>query len=132
MESITSTEWREEDLKSSTMGSSTFNGSTISMDITRNYSLLNHASKRLFDIVLATFAIVVLIPVFLVIAVCIILEDGGDVFYFREIIGLRGRRFFMLKFRTMLPNADTYLEQHPELKLEYQKNMKLQYDPRIT
>ena len=132
MESITSTEWREEDLKSSTMGSSTFNGSTISMDITRNYSLLNHASKRLFDIVLATFAIVVLIPVFLVIAVCIILEDGGDVFYFREMIGLRGRRFFMLKFRTMLPNADTYLEQHPELKLEYQKNMKLQYDPRIT
>jgi lipopolysaccharide/colanic/teichoic acid biosynthesis glycosyltransferase len=32
----------------------------------------------------------------------------------------------------MIPNADAYLEQHPELKLAYQENMKLQQDPRIT
>ncbi len=47
-------------------------------------------------------------------------------------IGLHGRRFTLLKFRTMIPDADAYLEKHPELKAEYQKNMKLQYDPRIT
>ena len=123
---------RKEDLTSSTMVSAAFNSSTISIDIAHNSSLLRYASKRLLDIVLATFGIVVLIPVFLVIAVCIKLEDGGDILYFREMIGLRGRRFIMLKFRTMIPNADAYLEQHPELKLEYQKSMKLQYDPRIT
>ena len=132
MESVTTAEWKEEDLTSSTTKSSAFNGSSCSIDITRNYSLLNRASKRLLDIVLAVLGIAVLIPVFLVIAVCIKLEDGGDIFYFRDMIGLRGRRFIILKFRTMIPNADTYLEQHPELKLEYEKNMKLQDDPRIT
>jgi len=132
MESITSTEWREEDLKSSTMGSSTFNGSTISTAITHDPSLLYYALKRLIDIVLAVVGIVVLIPVFLVIAICIKLDDGGDILYFREMIGLRGRNFTILKFRTMIRNADAYLEQHPELKLEYEKNMKLDDDPRVT
>ena len=132
MESITSTEWREEDLQSSTMGSSTFNGSTINTAITHNPSMLYYALKRLIDIILAAVGVVVLIPVFLVIAICIKLDDGGDILYFREMIGLRGRNFTILKFRTMIPNADAYLEQHPELKLEYEKNMKLDDDPRVT
>ena len=132
MESITRTEWREEDLKSSTMESSTFNGSTISTVITHNPSLLYYALKRLIDIILAAVGIVVLLPVFLVIAICIKLDDGGDILYFREMIGLRGRNFTILKFRTMIPDADAYLEQHPELKLEYEKNMKLDDDPRVT
>ena len=132
MESITRTEWREEDLKSSTMGSSTFNGSTISTAIIHNPSLFYYALKRLIDIILAVVGVVVLIPVFLVIAICIKLDDGGDILYFREMIGLRGRNFTILKFRTMIRNADAYLEQHPELKLEYEKNMKLDDDPRVT
>ena len=132
MESTTRTEWREEDLKSCTMGSSTFNGSTISTAITHNPSLLYYALKRLFDMVLAAFGVVVLIPVFLVIAICIKFDDGGDILYFREMIGLQGRRFTILKFRTMIPNADAYLEQHPELQLEFEKNMKLKVDPRVT
>ncbi|HEX6557630.1 MAG TPA: sugar transferase [Ktedonobacteraceae bacterium] len=132
MESLTRTEWREEDLQSATMGSSTSNGSTISTTITYNPSLLYYALKRLIDIILAAVGVVVLLPVFLAIAICIKLEDGGDILYFREMIGLRGRNFTILKFRTMIPNADAYLEQHPELKLEYEKNMKLDDDPRVT
>ena len=132
MESITRTKWREEDLQSGTMGSSTSNGSTISTAIIHNPSLFYYALKRLIDIILAVVGVVVLIPVFLVIAICIKLDDGGDILYFREMIGLRGRNFTILKFRTMIPNADAYLEQHPELKLEYEKNMKLDDDPRVT
>jgi len=132
MESITRTEWREEDLQSSTMGSSTSNGSTISTAITHNPSLLYYALKRLIDIILAAVGVVLLLPVFLVIAICIKLDDGGDILYFREMIGLRGRNFTILKFRTMIPYADAYLEQHAELKLEYEKNMKLDDDPRVT
>ena len=132
MESITRTEWREEDLQSSTMGSSTFNGSTISTAIIHNPSLFYYALKRLIDIILAVVGVVLLLPVFLVIAICIKLDDGGDILYFREMIGLRGRNFTILKFRTMIRNADAYLEQHPELKLEYEKNMKLDDDPRVT
>src|SRR5947209_5274792 len=88
--------------------------------------------KRSVDIVLALFGLIILMPIFLIIAMCIKLEDGGDVLYFREIIGQHGRRFYALKFRSMILNADTYLSQHPELQREYQKNMKLLDDPRIT
>jgi lipopolysaccharide/colanic/teichoic acid biosynthesis glycosyltransferase len=131
MESTTSRKWREENLTSCTADSSTVHSDFIT-EITHNPSLFYCTSKRLLDIVLATFGIVVLLPVFLIIAIGIKLEDRGNIFYFREMIGLRGRRFIMLKFRTMIPNADVYLEQHPELMLEYQENMKLQHDPRIT
>ncbi len=109
-----------------------FSGQTIYTDTARNPSLFYRTSKRLLDVVLATVGIVALLPVFFVVAVCIKFEDGGDIFYFREMVGLHGRRFTMFKFRTMIPHADSYLEQHPELKLAFQENMKLQHDPRIT
>ena len=109
-----------------------FSSHTIYTDTARNSSLFYKTAKRLLDVVLATVGIVALLPVFFVIAVCIKLEDGGDIFYFREMVGLHGRRFTMFKFRTMIPHADSYLEQHPEVKLAFQKNMKLQHDPRIT
>jgi lipopolysaccharide/colanic/teichoic acid biosynthesis glycosyltransferase len=88
--------------------------------------------KRLIDIVFSLLGIILLAPVFLVIAACIKLDDGNDVFHFREIVGLHNRRFFALKFRTMIPDADDYLVNHPELMREYKQNMKLEYDPRIT
>lgn len=111
---------------------STLTDSTISVDIAGKSSLLSFASKRLFDIVFAALAIVVFIPVFLVITICIKLEDGGSILYSREMVGQRGRSFRIFKFRTMIPDADAYLEQHPELKQEFQKNIKLQNDPRVT
>lgn len=88
--------------------------------------------KQLFDFVMSLVGIILLLPVFLIIALCIKLDDGGPVLYFREIIGQHGRRFFALKFRTMIPGADAYLAQRPELMRKYQQNMKLKRDPRIT
>jgi len=61
----------------------------ISTTLVREPSLLYYLIKRLLDIVLAAFGILVLIPVFLIIAVCIKLDDGGDILHFREIIGCR-------------------------------------------
>ncbi len=132
MESITATEWREQGLTSNMVERGAFNTSATSADIIHNSSQLYCALKRLLDIVLATFGIVVLIPVFLVIAICIKLEDGGDILHFREIIGFHRRRFLALKFRTMIPDADAYLERHPGLMQKYQQNMKLKHDPRVT
>ena len=123
---------QKEDLTSYTVGGNACNSSTISTDIIRVPSLLYCVSKRLIDIVLAAIGLLVLAPVFLLLAICIKLDDGGKILYFREMVGLHGRRFIILKFRTMIPNADAYLEQHPELKLEYEKNMKLENDPRVT
>jgi lipopolysaccharide/colanic/teichoic acid biosynthesis glycosyltransferase len=104
----------------------------ISTELVRAPSLLYHAMKRLLDITLSAIGILVLMPVFLAIAICIKLDDGGEILHFREIIGYQGRRFYALKFRTMIPNADEYLAKHPELMKRYLKNMKLERDPRIT
>ena len=132
METTTATKWSEQALTYTEGHGDYSDSSTINIDVTHNAPWLYLATKRLLDILLATLAIIVLIPVFIVIAVCIKLEDGGSILYFRERIGLRGRRFDIIKFRTMIPNAEAYLDQHPELKAEYQKNMKLEHDPRIT
>jgi len=91
-----------------------------------------HFIKRLLDIVLALIGIVVLSPIFLMIAIRIKLDDGGAILHFREIIGMHGCRFYALKFRTMIPDADDYLTKHPDLLRKYQQNMKLADDPRIT
>src|SRR5947209_3293891 len=93
--------------------------STLFTETTRKAPLLYQVSKRVIDIVLATFGLVVLMPVFLAIAICIKLDDGGHILYFRKMIGLQSRRFFLLKFRTMIPDADAYLEEHPEVKQEF-------------
>ena len=129
MEKLTVSKLQEEYLASRIEGRSPLN---ISTDTIRAPSLPYDISKRLIDIVLAAIGMMMLMPVFLAIAICIKLDDGGDVLFCREMIGLRGRRFTILKFRSMIPNADVYLEQRPELMLEYQKNMKLKHDPRIT
>jgi lipopolysaccharide/colanic/teichoic acid biosynthesis glycosyltransferase len=104
----------------------------LRVDSMRQPSLLYFLSKRFIDITLALFGIIVLMPVLLIIALCIKLGDGGSILHFREIIGKNGRRFFALKFRTMILNADAYLAKHPELLQKFQQNMKLERDPRIT
>lgn len=122
----------EEGPVSKTKAAVSINSEIVSTSIIREPSLFYYLTKRVMDIVLAAFGIVVLVPVFLIIGICIKLDDGGPVLHFREIIGYRGRRFFALKFRTMITDADGYLAKHPELMRKYQQNMKLEHDPRIT
>jgi|SRR5579863_8095226 len=114
------------------MGTAVLKTDTISTSIDHEPSALYYISKRFIDILLSIIGIIVLVPLFLIIAICIKLEDGGDILYFREIIGYQHQRFFALKFRTMIPDADAYLEEHPDLMQEFRQNMKLKYDPRIT
>ncbi len=121
----------EETLASQAKTGSVLTG-IISTGIVREPSILYHVSKRILDILLSFFGIVLLIPVFLIIAIYIKLDDGGDILHFREIVGLHGRRFYALKFRTMRQDADAYLARHPELMRKYLQNMKLDRDPRIT
>jgi lipopolysaccharide/colanic/teichoic acid biosynthesis glycosyltransferase len=106
--------------------------SEVSPDITWTPNTSYYVCKRAMDIVLAMFGILVLSPLFLLVALLIKLDDGGPVLHFREIIGFRGQRFHALKFRTMIVNADEYLSKHPELMKQYQENMKLVRDPRVT
>jgi exopolysaccharide production protein ExoY len=104
----------------------------LSNSIAHKPRLVYSASKRALDILLSLFGLLALAPVFLVIAVCIKFDDKGPVLHFREVLGHQGRRFYALKFRTMVQDADTYLTKHPHLMSEYLKNMKLREDPRVT
>lgn len=62
--------------------------------------------KRLFDIVFSALVLIVLLPVFIVIAILIIIDDGFPVFYLQERIGKNFIPFKLIKFRTMYKNAD--------------------------
>src|SRR5438477_13187064 len=68
----------------------------------REASKLYLLTKRALDIILCVIGIIVLSPVFLMIALYIKFDDGGRILHFREIIGQHGRRFYALKFRTMI------------------------------
>jgi sugar transferase (PEP-CTERM system associated) len=63
-------------------------------------------AKRVFDISSATVLLLVLWPVMLLAALFIKLEDGGPVFFRQERVGLFGKPFFCLKFRSMRTDAE--------------------------
>jgi Undecaprenyl-phosphate glucose phosphotransferase len=62
--------------------------------------------KRGFDLVFAALGLVLLSPVLLAIAIGVKLDSPGPVFFIQERVGMNGRRFRMIKFRTMRPGAD--------------------------
>lgn len=89
--------------------------------------------KRLFDLIVALVAVVVLCLVLLIIAVAIVLEDKGPVLYKAGRIGRNGKKIVVYKFRSMRRNADRLEDMlTPEELEEYRKNFKLEHDPRIT
>jgi len=90
-----------------------------------------HLTKRLLDLVGASFLLVLLTPVIALCALLIKLQDGGPVFHRRRVVGRHGE-FDAFKLRTMCPQADTILQQNPSLKREFELNSKLRDDPRIT
>ncbi len=94
----------------------------------RNYQLI----KRGIDIGGSLLGLIILLLLLPFIALFILWEDQGPIFYQQERIGLNGRPFQAYKLRSMVANADKYLVQHPELLQAWQHNGKLQNDPRIT
>ncbi|MFN5444576.1 MAG: sugar transferase [Crocinitomicaceae bacterium] len=62
--------------------------------------------KRALDIVIALIILVFFLPLGLLISLLIVLETKGGIFYKQERVGLNGKSFGLLKFRSMRPNAD--------------------------
>lgn len=80
----------------------------------------------------AALLLVLLSPLFLMIAIAVRLDSPGPIIYRRRVVGLNGRVFDAYKFRTMIVSADAYLESHPELKREWEETGKIRNDPRVT
>ena len=89
--------------------------------------------KRTTDVVLASVALVILSPVFLIIAIAIKLDSKGPVFFKHTRIGKNGKIIKLYKFRSMVINAEELIKSFtPEQMKEYKENYKLTNDPRIT
>lgn len=93
-------------------------------------------APRIIDTTLAAALIIFLSPVILMVALAIFALDPGPIFFAHRRIGLGGREFGCLKFRTMRVDADAclaqLLERDPAARLEWQREHKLRNDPRIT
>ena len=90
------------------------------------------ALKRLFDIVVSSCVIALLLPLFLIVAVAIKLTSRGPVLFKQERVGLHGGRFHMLKFRSMVDRAE---QMRAALEAKNEQTgpvFKMQRDPRIT
>lgn len=69
--------------------------------------------KRTFDIVLSLLTLVVFSPILLIVALAIHFEDGGPVFFKQERVTIGGKRFMILKFRSMIVDAEKDGRPHP-------------------
>jgi lipopolysaccharide/colanic/teichoic acid biosynthesis glycosyltransferase len=87
--------------------------------------------KRAFDIIFSAFFILLLSPVLLAIALLVFCKDRGPIVFKQKRVGLNGKEFTILKFRTMRQNAEEILRSNPALMEEYKKNFKLENDPRL-
>lgn len=88
--------------------------------------------KTLMDKLIAFAALVLLSPLFFVIAVCIKYGSKGPVIHRRRVLGRGGQEFDAFKFRTMYINGAEILNQYPELARELEMSHKIKEDPRIT
>lgn len=88
--------------------------------------------KRAFDVAVAALTLVVTLPLFVAAAIAIRLEGRGPIFYRQERAGLQGRPFRMIKFRTMVCDADERLAEVVMLDTLEDPMFKLRRDPRIT
>ena len=84
------------------------------------------------DLVGAGLGLLLLSPVYALVALAILLNDGRPVLYAQERIGLHGRRFPMLKFRTMIHDADAMLPDVLELNHIVGPGFQPDDDPRVT
>jgi exopolysaccharide biosynthesis polyprenyl glycosylphosphotransferase len=62
--------------------------------------------KRLMDVVLSLIAIIILLPVYIFIAIAVKLSSEGPIFFWQERVGIHGQSFRMMKFRTMVMDAE--------------------------
>ncbi|MEJ1194028.1 sugar transferase [Pseudarthrobacter sp. CCNWLW207] len=89
-------------------------------------------AKRLFDVAASGLILILALPVMAVIAVLVKLDSKGPIFFRQERVGIEGRRFAMLKFRSMVEDAEARLRD-----LEHRNEgsgllFKMKHDPRVT
>lgn len=88
--------------------------------------------KRIFDVVLSLIGIIMLSPIFIVTVLLIKLDSKGPVFFRQARCGKDGKEFSMLKFRSMVCDAEALLEKLMDKNEQTGPVFKIKEDPRIT
>ncbi|HET8590608.1 MAG TPA: sugar transferase [Nakamurella sp.] len=98
------------------------------------YHQANHMLKRTFDMVGAAVLLVVLLPVLLATAIAVKLSGPGPVFFRQQRAGLHGKRFNMIKFRSMVTDAEARLSELTQQRRDAGNDVmfKIKNDPRVT
>ncbi|MCU1524560.1 MAG: polyprenyl glycosylphosphotransferase [Microbacteriaceae bacterium] len=91
-----------------------------------------HVLKRGFDVIVSGIALVVLSPLFLVLATLIRADSDGRAFFSQERVGRNGETFRILKFRSMVTNAPELLADLMEQNEGSGVLFKIKHDPRVT
>lgn len=113
------------------------NEKTLLLKIHNNMmKMRNRILKRTFDFVASFFGTLLIAPILLLIAAAIYIYSPGPIFFAHMRIGENGKLFPCYKFRSMVMNAQTvledYLSRNPEAREEWERDFKLKDDPRIT
>jgi exopolysaccharide biosynthesis polyprenyl glycosylphosphotransferase len=88
--------------------------------------------KVILDLFVSLGILLIIWPIMLTIAIAVKLDSTGPIFYRRRVVGVGGKAFNALKFRTMYLDADERLARDPELRRQFELNYKLKDDPRVT
>ncbi len=108
------------------------NVSLLTICKSRQYKNIFSPFKHWFDIFFSIFFIIILSPLFLMIALLIKITSRGPVFFVHKRIGYNKRIFNMIKFRTMIKEAEEMQEKLEELNEADGPVFKIANDPRIT
>ena len=88
--------------------------------------------KRAFDMVGASLGLLAVAPILIVAAIAIKLDSRGPVFFRQQRVGRHGKRFQMLKFRTMVPDAEAMKDSLRHRNEAMEGLFKIAEDPRVT
>ena len=96
----------------------------------------NKIYKRIFDLVCTICGGLLILPIVVVVALLVAIDNKGNVIFAHRRIGKDGREFPCYKFQSMVPNAQEilqdYLAKNPEARKEWEESFKLTNDPRVT
>jgi len=88
--------------------------------------------KRLFDVVVASMALLVALPLLVLLILAIVVESPGNPIFTQERLGRCGKRFRMLKLRSMVPHAERRRAEIEHLNEALPPLFKVRNDPRVT
>lgn len=115
-----------------TMDTCNFDNSKVTSKYVKNKPIYDFV-KRFADIVCSLVAIILLSPIFIITSIAVKTTSKGPIIFVHKRVGKNEKEIGIYKFRSMVMNAEELIEEFtPEQKAEFQKNFKLENDPRIT